>query len=124
MRGVASKCVPSACALRLAAGPRRLQSWQRGRITCRPLEGWWIHPMLSFAHTPTIRLMASMAALLSAAGTLPRPARPARSTGTHTLRRDRAVQCIFRPLPDEPDVRVPEPRLDWLDVAVHYRPIP
>jgi hypothetical protein len=80
--------------------------------------------MLSFAHTPTTRLMAYMAAVLSAAATLPRLARPDSSTHAHTLRRDRVVQCIFRPLPDEPAARVTRPEPDWLQVAAHYRPVP
>ena len=80
--------------------------------------------MLSFAHAPTTRLMAYMAAALSVAATLPRLARPDSSTGAHRLRRDRAVQCIVRPLPDEPAVRAPQREPDWLQVAAHYRPVP
>ena len=80
--------------------------------------------MLSFAHTPTTRLRAFVAAVLSVAGTLPRLARPDSSTGALTLRRDRVVQCIFRPLLDEPAARVAEPEPEWLQVAAHYRPVP
>jgi hypothetical protein len=80
--------------------------------------------MLSFAHTPTTRLMAYMAAVLSAAGTLPRLARPDCSTRAHTLHSDRAVEPIFRPLPDKPAARDRNPELDWLQVAAHYRPVP
>ena len=80
--------------------------------------------MLSFAHTPTTRLMAFMAAVLSAAGTLPRLARPDSTTRAHALRRDRVVQCIFRPLPDGPAARVTQPEPDWLQIAAHYRPVP
>ena len=80
--------------------------------------------MLSFAHTPTTRLMAYMAAVLSAAGTLPRLARPDRSTRAHTLHSYRAVEPVFRPLPDEPAVRATNPQPDWLQLAAHYRPVP
>jgi hypothetical protein len=79
--------------------------------------------MLSFAHTPTARLIVYVAAVLSAAATLPRLARPESSTRAHTLRRDRAVQCIFRPLPDERAVRAPQPEPDWLQIAAHFRPV-
>jgi hypothetical protein len=51
--------------------------------------------MLSLAHAPTTRLMAYMAAVLSAAGTLPRVARPDSSTRAHTLHGGRAVDPIF-----------------------------
>jgi hypothetical protein len=80
--------------------------------------------MLSFAHTPTTRLMAYMAAVLSATGTLPRLARPDSSSPAHTLHRDRAVEPIFRPLSDKPAARATNPELDWLQVAAHYRPVP
>jgi hypothetical protein len=80
--------------------------------------------MLSFAHTPTTRLMAYMAAVLSAAGTLPALARPDSSSRTRALRLDRAGDPIFRPLPDKPAARATNPELDWLQVAAHYRPVP
>jgi hypothetical protein len=80
--------------------------------------------MLSFAHTPTTRLMAYMAVVLSAAGTLPRVARPDSSTRAHTLHRRRAVDPIFRPLPDKPAAQAANPEPDWLRVAAHYRPVP
>jgi len=80
--------------------------------------------MLSFAHTPTTRLMAYMATVLSAAGTLPRLARPDNSTRAQTLHRDCVVEPIFNLLPDKPPAHATTPELDWLDVAVHYRPVP
>ena len=104
-------------------GPFRLQS---GCVVASPADHSkeWVKPMLSFAHTPTTRLMAYMAAVLSAAATLHRLARPDSSTGAHTLRRGRGVQFIFRPLADEPAVRATKPEPDWLQVAAHYRPVP
>ena len=80
--------------------------------------------MLSFAYTPTTRLMAYTAAVLSAAGRLPTLARPDSSSRTSAVAVQRAGEPIFRPLPDVVISRAANPELDWLQVAAHYRPVP
>ena len=113
-----TECVRAASG-RLPVWP---SEWLRGRKLCRPLEGE-DKAMIFLAHTRTTRLVAYMAAALSAAGTLPRLARTDSSTRAHTLHSDRADQFIFRPLPDEPAARATNPEPNWLQLAAHYRPV-
>ena len=88
--------------------------------------------MLSFSHASVTRLTLHMAALLSASRPQPSFAAVDGRPRMGAKRRDRAdhartvsqIAPIFQQLPEGPAARAREPDLDWLQVAVHYRPVP
>jgi len=84
--------------------------------------------MLSFPHASVTWLTHSMAVVLAG------PRVPRRQTGVEgspgvltvpwNVVALRQVSPIFRPLPETPKARARDPEVDWLDVAMHYRPVP
>jgi hypothetical protein len=88
--------------------------------------------MLSFSHASLTWLFLHMAAVFAVSRTRPWFAAVGDLPSIRSVRRDGAgdsvtlsrVGTIFPPLPDRRAVRSNEPEVDWLHLAMHYRPVP
>jgi hypothetical protein len=83
--------------------------------------------MLSYPHASVMRLTHSIAFVLAGPRVYGRHTAVEGLPRTRTVLRNAAapgqVTPIFRPLPDTPKARARDPKLDWRDVIVHYRPV-